>query len=1597
MRRAYNGYMYSQGRTTGTTLEKIHPGDIVRTEFDGKAGTLSYSINGGDLEVGFTDINETIFPTCGSYRNGVVVRLLKVEVYQNFDDDVDNIATRSSEIVHWNLDKESTRDLTILTLNKQLKDNDNDKWITSRGDKGVSKGVHDWSFELLEKCRIPFAIGIIAGCDPYTKDGLAGACYEKIAKDKIKENTLLDISTSDISRQGATSLDPTSVPLLDRGARLASRLTSLRHSSGILERSDSIDREILQDTRFVRHPQGFGLSASSNSNATLFFGRDSSEDIDVRRRLLGRRSRTSIGISDDEDDDNISHLVIPDEPLSSPSVFVRSNALSRTSILIDTLDEDPSNTLSSSPISNHPLLSTMEASEIIENADDNIKEKIKTDINIQKKNIIRKSNYSYDGITAMAWYSDGSLWYNGSKVYDGFGKNFLPLEFMSAVTIRVDREECTLSYYVNGVFVGTAFGPSDSDAVVKIPLPILTDCIVYPAGSVSSSLSKSVKETPKSQSLRIKPTGFYGSTVIPLRLSLQKSCASIIGRMVSILLTGTKCDVNEELLMPWLQSPLLIGGIDNNEKEMNKKDEKENLLNNNELSWDICWSKIRNNSKDNTNKSNLETNIPFSSGRDSFEESAHLSQNIFLNKLKSTTMNDKNQIELSKEGKVLLEWLENDVSKIAGVYENNMMKTVYKRIGNYSVPSCEMPSLACLLKHGGLINEAIQVIEKIETKQKPNYPSDDMIALWKRIHQLRCLLRKMRQSYKELSISENIPLDLETDNTVNNENKENIDVNDKFISTSSSSDITIETELSQTSLSLQSTISYPILPSSTSILHSTPPIFENINDSLLELISYSDCALLLNDEIAWKIQTPPAISSYTFDYECAVLSFGIDFENEIGYIRFHVYGNGSLGDLDVPTDAILHVDDFDITDSDPCYVDREGVDSANDFIGCLRFDLSSCSNFDSISSLLIQFTYGHDYDPVTLQTPTIADVPAPRLSEISPSLILDVGSNLSVENDISTPINDDNKDQKEGLDLNKDLNTPKSFDEFCSIIESKSLFLLSIVPSGCDISDVGANNGSKSKSLLLDLLDRYTTDGTPINENKIHRTNSYEGDRWGKVIDFLKVRSKLNRQVSNDKLSDKRSNSSGKKGDFLRRISEMSVYDQFNLINDDQLSLMNDRENEDFEDIGLNIDINTKTSSSILQTNIVQDDADTDDDNDLIENITPVQAAIQAISLFITSDNLDVSPKKLYDVMKLRTKRSEYRLFALESINEILNINDITSDPMAIEEILLFIKPSLKSSVEKNKVIDKNNNSYNSQPCRSHYLSNLEGCQIERLYLVQEKFLSVYTKLSILISNYVSTWNALSMSHCNININNSSINLFPVNEKDNLITNINSCHSHILLSPLKLFLSLWSLNFSSRDYLFLIKSGVLQSLQQLTSFTNYEKAVNVWYHNGSLLANINKNIEEETRNRLNLSKKKWSIWPQSFVQNGLKSGLLSCRALLLHLYLAPLSLLSSEERNLLGLNFDYDILCLKYGISEVSYLYHQIFSLIKHKKNKLEKDELLKKELIEAEINKKLLEKSSIIADCGCFDKTHKATDVILSESGLSAAIHDGIVLFRLI
>ena len=143
----------------------------MRIEFDGKAGTLSYGVNGQDPEVGFTDVTGTIAPSCGSYRSGVKIRLLKVEVYEtNTSPEEASDLCREPSVLHFELDPSSMqlRSRDTLSVVKDKKDKREmfessggpHKTVTARADRAVSSGVHEWVFEVKELSRSPLAFGV---------------------------------------------------------------------------------------------------------------------------------------------------------------------------------------------------------------------------------------------------------------------------------------------------------------------------------------------------------------------------------------------------------------------------------------------------------------------------------------------------------------------------------------------------------------------------------------------------------------------------------------------------------------------------------------------------------------------------------------------------------------------------------------------------------------------------------------------------------------------------------------------------------------------------------------------------------------------------------------------------------------------------------------------------------------------------------------------------------------------------------------------------------------------------------------------------------------------------------------------------------------------------------------------------------------------------------------------------------------------------------------------------------------------------------------------------------------------------------------------
>ena len=157
----------------------------MRCEFDAKEGVLTYSVNGAEPEVGFTGITDALYPACGSYRSGVQVRLLKVEMYRTKEQRLRGAAL--DQDMDWCLDEahQNRRDKTILSVGTSIpgtksgsSSSSSEETLTARGSAGQVVGVHDWTFELQERRFCAYAFGVFQGvCVPAPEQmlGTAGA------------------------------------------------------------------------------------------------------------------------------------------------------------------------------------------------------------------------------------------------------------------------------------------------------------------------------------------------------------------------------------------------------------------------------------------------------------------------------------------------------------------------------------------------------------------------------------------------------------------------------------------------------------------------------------------------------------------------------------------------------------------------------------------------------------------------------------------------------------------------------------------------------------------------------------------------------------------------------------------------------------------------------------------------------------------------------------------------------------------------------------------------------------------------------------------------------------------------------------------------------------------------------------------------------------------------------------------------------------------------------------------------------------------------------------------------------------------------------
>ncbi|CAH0486993.1 unnamed protein product [Peronospora farinosa] len=345
--------------------------------------------------------------------------------------------------------------------------------------------------------------------------------------------------------------------------------------------------------------------------------------------------------------------------------------------------------------------------------------------------------------TSIGWMpSIGSVWVGGTR-YD-YGPK-LSVGVGDIFTVVIDYDLQLLSFVYNGKSMGIAVGPTEfrplGPAIEKLPEVATAGVSLYGSQDV----------------VQVRPSGIAKSSLcIHWLFDLHNSLASLTGRIAGTLIAGHPVDGAEEELLPWLQSPLLSGGI---AEPFAGQDQSG-------MSIPLLWSDVlqaecaRYPANDQITGAGVLTGLSQNTlssigedfamrKRDSgrrFETSEALSQRdpVFWGNW-TAEMTGRGPVQL------IMSWLERHCPD----------HTFLSRFGSF--PLCERWMCAALIMHapshvlqevqaiaaGAGVNTDCEVVGTDFFVSHAHFtPSDDIIRVWKRIIMLRHWLIKVRQEYR---------------------------------------------------------------------------------------------------------------------------------------------------------------------------------------------------------------------------------------------------------------------------------------------------------------------------------------------------------------------------------------------------------------------------------------------------------------------------------------------------------------------------------------------------------------------------------------------------------------------------------------------------------------------------------------------------------------------------------------------------------------------------------------------------------------------------------------------------------------------------------
>lgn len=345
-------------------------------------------------------------------------------------------------------------------------------------------------------------------------------------------------------------------------------------------------------------------------------------------------------------------------------------------------------------------------------------------------------------VSSVGWMpAIGALWVRGKRLR--YGKR-VALVSGDILTLVVDYDLHTLSFAHNGKAMGIAVGSAEL-LPVSSTLPHLPDALT-PGVSIFGSQDV----------VQIQPSGVAKSTLrIHWVADLHNAMASLAGRIASTLIAGHPVDGIEEELLPWLQSPLLSGGI-LGDVAGSPRDASVN-----QMSWqralDAEYAKHPSQSGfsrlllTDHGGPNSVSGVPTKRGSSSNLVSTDGDYTIRQSKFYESLSQDMSECGPAQ---IILNWLN----------KRSPDRSFMSRLGRF--PTCERLMCAALLKHAPLhvLHEAQVIVSGADPVRSdgvdctPDHseldPSEDLLLVWKRVVGLRHWLIKTRQEYRARSSDE---------------------------------------------------------------------------------------------------------------------------------------------------------------------------------------------------------------------------------------------------------------------------------------------------------------------------------------------------------------------------------------------------------------------------------------------------------------------------------------------------------------------------------------------------------------------------------------------------------------------------------------------------------------------------------------------------------------------------------------------------------------------------------------------------------------------------------------------------------------------------